>query len=191
MYESDEDENEDDSDIDSEESDIIYQPEEQSTTKYNIILCELYNTTLHGLPEKNSNVEKHFLVNSRFKKLDIELIDDIADHGNALYVNLVNKNHRAINKHPIYRNYKTIVSIQPYIKPEIAECITLPTNERVAILKTVWIRLIQRTWKNVVKDKKHIILLRRNIESIKYRELNGRWPETCNTMPRLQGMLVY
>lgn len=34
---------------------------------------------------------------------------------------------------------------------EIAECIDLETQERIAIIKTIWIKLIQRTWKNILK----------------------------------------
>lgn len=56
-------------------------------------------------------------------------------------------------EHPYIRNYKFIISRPNYIKPEIAQCYELPTLERVAILKTIWIRIIQRKWKKLMKQK--------------------------------------
>jgi hypothetical protein len=91
--------------------------------------------------------------------------------------------------HEFYRNYKNIIRRQDYIKPEIAQCIYLKTNECVAILKTFWIRLIQRTWKNVFKKRKDCIKKRCSINALKYREIYGKWPISCSKMPNLRGML--
>ena len=40
-------------DDETETSELLYEPEEPSLTKYNIVLCELYNNT-HGTPNINS-----------------------------------------------------------------------------------------------------------------------------------------
>lgn len=56
-------------------------------------------------------------------------------------------------KHPFIRNYRQIVLRPGYIQPEIAECIILPSGESVAILKTFWIRIIQRAWRRVVLER--------------------------------------
>jgi hypothetical protein len=45
------------------------------------------------------------------------------------------------------RNFAKIICNKNYIKPEIAECIILPTGETIAILKTFWIRIIQKVYK--------------------------------------------
>lgn len=64
----------------------------------------------------------------------------------------------AINiPHPTIRNYKKIVNSPKYISLQIGEYITLPTLETVAILKTFWLRILQRKWKkyyNLSKNKK-------------------------------------
>lgn len=39
------------------------------------------------------------------------------------------------------------------LKLNIGKCIYLPTGECIAIIKTIWIKLIQRTWKNVLKKR--------------------------------------
>ena len=91
--------------------------------------------------------------------------------------------------HKLIRNYHNIISQPNYIKPEIAECIYLETGECVAILKTFWVRLIQRKWKNICKERKRVIRERCNFKSLRHRELYGKWPKYCLTYPKLQGML--
>jgi hypothetical protein len=63
---------------------------------------------------------------------------------------LPNINHPLIN-HPLIRNYREIV--KKCLRFEIAECITLSGGEYVAIIKTFWIKIIIRTFKNAFKRK--------------------------------------
>jgi hypothetical protein len=72
---------------------------------------------------------------------------------------------------------------------EIAECIYLPSQHCVSILKTFWIRLIQRVWKKIYKDRLIITRHRCSPNSIKYREIYGKWPSNCINYPTLKGML--
>ena len=64
---------------------------------------------------------------------------------------LPNINHPLIN-HPLVRNYRKIVKIG--LRFEIAECKTLSGGEYVAIIKTFWIKIIIRTFKNAFKRKR-------------------------------------
>ena len=175
-------------DVDYDDSDIIYEPDEIGPTRFSIVLCELHNAKLHGLLQ-GSEVKYHYLVNSRYKKLDIDYISECADNFNLNYASLLIENDRRVTSHPIYKNYKHIVSREEYIKPEIAECILLETQECVAILKTSWVKLIQRTWKNILKKRKEIIMKRSNPNSLHYREIHGSWPKECANYPTLKGML--
>ena len=74
---------------------------------------------------------------------------------------------------------------------QISECIYLDTQECIAIIKTFWIKLIQRTWKKIYKMRQNIICMRKNPLNIFYRETTGKWQPNCNIMPRLCGMLSY
>jgi hypothetical protein len=74
---------------------------------------------------------------------------------------------------------------------QISECIYLDTQECVAIIKTIWLKLIQRTWKKIYKIRKNIICIRKDPSSIFYRETNGKWPCNCFNMPCLNGMLSH
>lgn len=175
------------SDDDDDEDSIIYDAHDISNTRYNIILCELYNTELHG--ETNDELLKtSHLVYCRFKKLDMDYIEDYTNDFNAYYLHLINNNNAATT-HSVFRNYKNIILKQPYIKTEIAECIYLENQECVAILKTFWIKLIQRAWKNILLKRAIIIKTRANINSLKHRELTGAWPNDCIHYPELRGML--
>ena len=161
---------------------ITYEPEEPCVTRFNISVCELYNETIHG-DANNLDVLYHYLVYERYKKFDIEYINGITNFVKNQHTQLINK------KHSIYKNYREIIQNENYIKPEITECIYLETGHCIAILKTHWIKLIQRTWKNIMKKRENIINKRCHPKSLMHWELTGKWPKECRIYPRLKGML--
>lgn len=57
------------------------------------------------------------------------------------------------------------------------------------IIKTFWIRIIQRTWKNVFKKRQEILIKRKNIKNLYYRETRGKHSDGLNILPSLYGML--
>lgn len=182
-------------DTDSEYEEEYYEADEVSKTRFNLVICELYNRGIHGVPDKNSNsgVESHYLVNGRFKNFnmcDINEYDYIVML-RARYMNLSNKyinsNNEYVNR-TRFRNYINIITREDYIRPEIAECIYLSGNECVAIIKTFWIRLIQRTWKKVYRAKMETIRKMKSIHYLKDREISGR---RLLSIPTLKGMLNY
>lgn len=169
--------------VSNEEESIYYEPEENSLTKYNIILCELYNKNIHGNAE-NEFLKYNYLVIVRIKKFNNSSIKKYAKLLNDGYRNYHNKSHE------IFRNYKNIILKNNYIKPEISQCIYLPNEGHcIAILKTFWVRLIQRKWKNVLIKRKMCLQLRCNPNILKHREIYGRWPNSCLYYPGLKGML--
>ena len=170
-----------DSEYEEEYNNIFYEPEQHSLTKYNISLCELYNKRIHG--NENSDVLYHYLVHSRCKMLDIDFINDIADNINGRYHYLGN------HPHDIFRNYRQIITRENYIKLEIVEGVYLNTGHCVAILKTFWVRLIQRKWKSIMTERENIIKKRRQQRSLRHREITGKWPNDCLEFPQLKGML--
>ena len=91
--------------------------------------------------------------------------------------------------HKLIRNYHNIISRVNYIKPEIAECFELPTGEYIAIIKTFWIKIIQRKWKKVYAVRQDIIKIRSCLSSLYTRQITGKWPDSCIDLPGLKGML--
>lgn len=57
------------------------------------------------------------------------------------------------------------------------------------ILKTHWLRLIQRHWKKIFKTRKQIIKKRCSIINILSREIYGRYPNELNSLPDIYGMM--
>lgn len=177
-----EDETDDETNIsdNSDINNIYYEPEEPSLKKYNIILCELYNRKIHGV-SYNKIVKYNYLVISRYKTLNNTIKSD------AYYYN--NKYSRCNKSHDIFKNYGNIISNPNYIKPEIAECIYLSSGECIAILKTIWIRIIQKKWKKIYRERQVIINQKTKLNELKFREIYGRWNTTYLYYPSLQGML--
>lgn len=169
-------------------SDTFYGPEEQSLTKFNLVMCEIYNTNLHG-DLLDIHLHSHYLVKIRYREFDIELLRFDCAYENRKYRE--NFDFATRKRHKIIRNYANIISRPNYIKPEIVECIYLVDGLCIGILKTMWLRLIQRTWKNIYKKQNETIRNRCSFKSLVYREIHGTWPSNCRSIPTLKGMLSY
>jgi hypothetical protein len=182
--------------------------ETQYRCKYNLVIYEIYNEYLHGPLENNDiNVYGSYLVafksncresNSYYINSSEEFENDSLSEILNNFVLLYNEKYRKLkryskyhfySKHPLIRNYKNIIENVNYIKKEIAECIYLKSGHCVAILKTIWIRIIQRVWKKIFKERQDILKKRMLYSSLYYREVYGKWSYKCNYMPGIYGML--
>jgi len=56
------------------------------------------------------------------------------------------------------------------------------------VLKTHWLRLVQRTWKRVFKERKQFVNNCKTPRSILYRQTHGQW-ENNRKFPGVKGML--
>jgi hypothetical protein len=163
---------------------IIYHPEETSKTKYNIGLCELYNKNIHGSSE--NEILNHYLVINVYKYFNKEYILEDCDFINNQYKLLTSYSH------DIFPNYSNIVLMKNYIKPEIIECKRIQSGHHVGIvgiIKTFWIKIIQRFWKNIFKNRENAYKNRKNIFAIQHYERTGKWPAHCYFIGGLKGML--
>ena len=133
------------------DDEILLNYGEKSKTKYNIVLCEHYNGRIHGqIHGQMDHLEDQFLVISCFKKYDYNYISEMAEFYNDNYFNRV----KQVTPHAFIRNYKSIITNENYIQPEIAECHYLPGGECVCVKKTFWLRILQRKMKNWYKKKR-------------------------------------
>jgi hypothetical protein len=55
--------------------------------------------------------------------------------------------------------------------------------------KTHWLRLVQRHWKQIYKQRKELIQQRSLPENLFYNEVHGNYPISISYLPSLQGML--
>ena len=175
-------------------------------SRFQIVLCELHNPAIHGFDENSDpEVPGHYLIHSKYDSLvtnydsdnsdyldeedeyECDIYDVMHEFKRHIWHNIVSS--RQFSSHPFIRNYKAIVSNENYIKPEIAECLYLSGDECVAILKTFWLRLVQRAWKRVFAERKQVYARRMRPDSLRHRETMGKWPSSCNRLPGLHGML--
>jgi len=141
-------------------------------SKYSIVLCELHYTPFHGkTKDSDPCIDSHYLLIGKFDPITNYLItDDYEEDEIEEAPNLKNmlkfykgkykkykEIHVSAKPHSTIRNYFQIVTRDDYLKPELGECILLPTQEIIVICKTFWIRIIQKKWKKVLKTRKDII----------------------------------
>ena len=176
---------------------------QKQTSRFKIGTVELYHEFMHG--PLSQIAQGQYIVIDNFTNfmpsLDEEDEEDDEDEDNYTMVRLCvniqrHKYWELFNQickypHPLIRNYNHIIRNPRYIQPHIIECFYLPGKEYVAVIKTHWIRLIQRTWKRVFREKKEAIQKRKQIGSLKYLEIYGRWPADCYFMPGLYGLLCF
>lgn len=180
-----------------------------NTRHFNLVLCEILNKNIHG---NDDNIDGHYLIINKFDASTGSAIysdsgsdsgsengsdseaedDDSSETSLSLFTCDYNDYYHQVHsnvKHSIIRNYRNIIARSDYIRPEIAECIVLPSQHNVAIIKTIWIKIIQRKWKKVYAERKRIIKTRMLYSSLKTREITGKWPQSCNYLPTLYGIL--
>uniref|UniRef100_A0A6C0BSH6 Uncharacterized protein n=1 Tax=viral metagenome TaxID=1070528 RepID=A0A6C0BSH6_9ZZZZ len=107
-----------------------------------IAYCDIYNSSIHGYTNKSSiNIHGHFIV--RYSITNDEFYS-------GEYINLPYKTPTPTIYHPLIRNFHYI-SMMRYNTFDIVECIELSGGEMIAIIKTYYIRLLQRKWKKIYK----------------------------------------
>jgi hypothetical protein len=74
-------------------------------------------------------------------------------------------------------------------KVHIMKLCVLEDETYSVILKTHWLRLVQRHWKKTYSKRRQVIKGRRNLANLRHRELCGRWPNGLNRVPSLHGLL--
>ena len=95
--------------------------------RYKIVICELFDSNIYGIDENSDkNIEKHYIVIHSYRYYNPKVIKKD--------INFYSK------------------QLDKILQPEIAECIILSGEETIAILKTFWIKIIQRKWKKVFKS---------------------------------------
>jgi hypothetical protein len=160
---------------------------------FELALLELYMPLKHGILQPNdaSKVYGNYIVIERIpidkfynqvKKITKQIKLLKKDYNN--YVNKLKYEMNLTSLHPFIRNYEEIIKNPKHYKIEIIQptIISIGENEwdfySTAVIKTHWVRLIQRRWRCFLKT--------RNIEvkkmvNLRHREITGRFPEQCTT----------
>ena len=79
-------------------------------------------------------------------------------------------------------------STEPYI--DIIKLYILPDLTYACILKTHWLRIVQRHWKRAFASRKKILEKRRSLEAIHYFELHGKHMNNLRILPTVRGLML-
>lgn len=163
--------------------------------EYKLLIPELYNKYIHGRTiDSDPNINGQFMVlqtfnynNSNENKI-IELFN-YTNRISKFYKKYYLRNFRGLN-HDLIKNYKYIMTNKSFLNVEIGKVYYLKGDECVCVIKTFWLKLIQRAWKKIYQQRKFIHQKRSNPTSLLYRQITAKWPDNCNYMPSIRGMLL-
>ena len=57
------------------------------------------------------------------------------------------------------------------------------------VIKTFWLRIVQRTWKRIYRERQEIWKKRMNIMAMRQREITGKFPAGLRVLPKFSGSL--
>lgn len=169
-----------------------------------LVISEIHIPDLHGFMEHSSEqIFMNYIVTSIIDLEDFysyDYLDEIAILNECYDIWLIdNIRTLTINEnisinvygiyHPYIRNYVNIITNDDYIKVDIADVEELEGEEMVAYHKTFWLRIIQRKWKKIYKERCQIIEKRKRTKTLNMRNLYGKWPKGLCNIPKLCGML--
>jgi hypothetical protein len=147
---------------------------------YELGIVDIFHPITHGLDENSSKgIENHFLCYLTFPYYEFEeeryndLEEDLAnlvEQRQKKIDSMVNEN----KQHPTIRNYFQIMNKGYNI--EIVQNFDYNGEETIAIIKTCWLKIFQRKWKNFYKKRKEFIKKAKNIHNLHYRQIHGRFP---------------
>ena len=168
---------------------------------YELAICELVHPRLHGANAIGANaiganaiganaiganaidINNHFLIYATFAA--DEFYDNSYKEDETFVRRRRQKESRVLQlneTHPTLRKYN-----QHYIRLEIFHYIHVNANGseyHVGILKTFWLRIVQRRWKKVFKARKDMSIKRGSIAALQEKQRTGMWPAPLRTWPR-------
>ena len=121
----------------------------------------------------------------------IGLCSYFPDRGLTLYANAIRPQTLFKYSHAYSLSYLQLYSIIKIRNPviDIMQLAILADNTYTVIVKTHWLRIIQRTWKKVFQMRKIVLNKRMQLGSIRLFEISGKYPPDATYMPTLSGML--
>lgn len=149
--------------------------------RFELANLELYSPMRHGFEpnDDDKSIYSKYLI---LYKFDInEFYDNIEEIQELIRIS---NDRYPLFTHPIIENYSNMIINPKHLELKIIEPIKIYFGKEpddyfdTGIDKTIWIKLIQRRWRNYMINKRNKIM---KIKNIKYRELYGNWPPECIT----------
>ena len=168
-----------------------------------LLIPEIYNKYFHGKTlDSDPNIDGQFLVlqtfyinpnnnNNNNNNIIIEFfnyVNNLCKFYKKYYEKKLYEIH--LPPHTVLRNYHIIIKHPSYLNLQIGQVYYLKGDECVCVIKTIWLKVVQRAWKKIYKIRNEIKQLRCRPDSIMYRQFCGRWPQNCSYLPSIRGILL-
>lgn len=151
---------------------------------YKLAICVIFNDKLFGKDENSSpDIDNHHLIMWTFKPTEFYDKHQFQNTFNSIKAEILHL-YRRSNTHPIIRNYAAIIQNENNIKLDIIKCDELSGLEQVGYIKTFWLKIIQRRWKNVYKERQLLLTARSNPRVLQERQKTGQWPKHLRDWPK-------
>lgn len=151
---------------------------------YKLAICVIFNPELFGKDENSTpDIEDHLLIMWTFKPDEFYNKNDFKNTFDSIKEEILYL-YRRSNSHPTIRNYSTIIQNKKNIKVDIIKCDELTGLEQVGYIKTFWLKIVQRRWKKVYKERQELIKSRSSVIALKERQQTGQWPKHLRHWPK-------
>ena len=57
------------------------------------------------------------------------------------------------------------------------------------VIKTFWLRIVQRTWKRIFRERQEMWRKRMSLAALRSREISGKYPLGIRVLPTIHGMV--
>lgn len=161
------------SDIDSVDS---YE-DENYTSRYVFASVELHSDRFHGGSYENNPDDAE--MNGRFLFMmsiprEWRIVRNISLM-RRLSLLYRYRNYRGELRHPNIRNYEEIMFSSLCVQPQIVQVVEGPNDYTSCIIKTTYIRQLQRKWKKMYAERQQVLRERMNpMEQVK-RQISGKY----------------
>ena len=152
-------------------------------SKFKLAIVNLWNSNIYGIIPENEipneeQLSKYFINDSSIDR--DEFFDKQNNRYIRRYVRMMNEQISYKIDSNVFGEYYSSIFINLINKKIIGIQIIQPNTlglYELAIIKTHWIRLIQRRWKSIRKKR---LDAKKNIYNLRHREIYGKYPDCCN-----------
>jgi hypothetical protein len=132
---------------------------------YDLAICEIIHPAIHG-----GDLHGHYML-SWFISYD----EFMSSHYKTMLESMKKFYHSREDSppHPFLRRFWSILASNDYYRLHIVEGKQMVNGEHTAILKTFWLRIFQRKWRNICKDRQ---IAQKKMKHLYYRNIYGKWP---------------
>lgn len=135
-----------------------------STSNFKLAICAPFDPVIYGIDENSSpGILNHYMI-----VYTIEL-EEFYDNS---YKDLIEFITNSTN------------GIEPRL--DIVKCEELSGLEQVGYIKTFWLKIVQRRWKKIYKERQEMLKRRSSIVALRERQQTGQWPKHLQQWPKFR-----